>query len=61
MVGLTLHLSTGMRIQRLLDARELAAALLRGRLRQRHPDLDIRDINLLLIQELKVRGETRAP
>ena len=31
MVGLTLRLSTGMRIQRLLDARELAAALLRGR------------------------------
>ncbi len=36
----------------MLDAHELALAMIRGRLRQRFPDLSMRDLNLKLIEEL---------
>ena len=45
-------LSTARRIQVMLDARELAVGLMRGRLRKRFPDLSEREINLKLIEEL---------
>jgi hypothetical protein len=48
-------LSSGQRIRVMLDARELATGLIRGRLRRRYPDL-LRAINMKLIEEV-TRGE----
>jgi hypothetical protein len=45
------RLKPGQRLQRMLDARELAVGLMRGRLRC-HPDLSEREINLKLLEEL---------
>ncbi|MBL7162408.1 MAG: hypothetical protein ISS57_07360 [Anaerolineales bacterium] len=45
-------LSPARRIQVMLDARELAVGLMRGRMRKRYPDLSDREINLRLIEEL---------
>ena len=45
-------LSPGQRIRAMLDARELATGLIRGRLRRRHPDLSLRAINMKLIEEV---------
>jgi hypothetical protein len=45
-------LSPARRIQVMLDARELAVGLKRGRIRKRFPDLSDREINLKLIEEL---------
>jgi hypothetical protein len=36
----------------MLDARELAVGLIRGRLRQRYPRLSSREINLKVLEEL---------
>jgi hypothetical protein len=49
-------LTAGQRIRALLDARELAAGLIRGRLRRQHPNLSPRAINLKLVEEVS-RGE----
>jgi len=49
-------LSSGQRIRVMLDARELATGLIRGRLRRRYPDLSLRAINMKLIEEV-TRGE----
>jgi hypothetical protein len=49
-------LSSGQRIRAMLDARELAVGLIRGRLRQRYPDLSLRAINMKLIEEV-TRGK----
>ena len=45
-------LSPARRIQVMLDARELAVGLKRGRIRKRFPDLSDREINLKLVEEL---------
>ena len=45
-------LSPAKRIQVMLDARELAVGLMRGRLSQHYPDLSDREINLKLIEEI---------
>ena len=45
-------LSPGQRIQVMLDARELAVGLIRGRLRRRYPHLSPREINLKLLEEI---------
>ena len=50
------RLSPGQRIQRLLDARELAVGLIRGRLRHRYPDLSPRELNLKVLEEIE-RGQ----
>ena len=39
-IRLLARLTPGQRVQRLLDARELAVGLIRGRLRRRYPDLN---------------------
>jgi hypothetical protein len=49
-------LSPGQRIRVMLDARELATGLIRGRLRRWYPDLSLRAINMKLIEEV-TRGE----
>ena len=52
-VRLTSHLSVGQRVQRLLDGREMATGLMRGRLRRLHPDLSPADLNLKLLEVLE--------
>jgi len=47
------RLPPGRRIVALLDARELAVGLIRGRLRRRHPDLSPRALNLKVLEELE--------
>ena len=46
------RLSPGQRIRAMLDARELATGLIRGRLRRQHPHLSPRAINMKLIEEV---------
>jgi hypothetical protein len=46
------HLPPGRRIQAMLDARELAVGLIRGRLRRRYPDLSPRALNLTVLEEI---------
>ena len=45
-------LALGQRIQIMLDARELAVGLIRGRLRRRYPRLSPREINLKVLEEI---------
>jgi hypothetical protein len=49
-------LSSGQRIRVMLDARQLATGLIRGRLRRQYPGLSPRAINMKLIEEV-IRGE----
>jgi hypothetical protein len=53
------RLSPGGRIRVLLDARELAVGLIRGRLRSQFPDLDRRELNLKVLEELDRANRTR--
>jgi len=53
------RLSPGGRIQVMLDARELAVGLIRGRLRRRHPHLSTRELNLKVLEELRDHPVTR--
>lgn len=46
-------LSPGQRIQVMLDARELAVGLIRGRLRRQYPDLSLRELNLKVLEEIE--------
>ena len=46
------RLSPGGRIRVMLDARELAVGLIRGRLRRRYPDLSTRALNLKVLEEV---------
>ena len=46
------RLPPGRRIQVMLDARELAVGLIRGRLRRQYPDLSLRALNLKVLEEL---------
>jgi len=50
---LSARLTPGQRIQRMLDARELAVGLIRGRLRRRYPDLSSRELNLKVLEEIE--------
>ena len=46
------RLSWGGRIRLMLNARELAVGLIRGRLRRRYPDLSRAALNMKLVEEL---------
>ena len=46
------RLTPGQRIQVMLDARELAVGLIRGRLRRQYPHLSRREINLRVLEEI---------
>lgn len=46
------QLTPGGRIRLMLQARELAVGLMRGRLRRCYPELTPREINLKLLEEL---------
>lgn len=52
------QLSPGQRIQVMLDARELAVGLIRGRVRRHNPQLSPREINLKVLEELARAGRT---
>jgi hypothetical protein len=59
---LSARLTPGQRIQRMLDARELAVGLIRGRLRRRYPDLPARELNLKVLEEIeRAQGTSRRP
>jgi phage terminase Nu1 subunit (DNA packaging protein) len=49
---LLVRLSPGQRIRVMLDARELAVGLIRGRLRRQYPHLSTREINLKVLEEI---------
>jgi phage terminase Nu1 subunit (DNA packaging protein) len=52
------RLSPGQRIQTMLDARELAVGLIRGRLRRQYPDLSYRELNLKVLEEIARAKQT---
>ena len=54
------RLSAGGRIQAMLDARELAVGLIRGRLRRQYPDLSARAVNLKVLEEV-ARAQRTSP
>ena len=58
LVRLRGRLSPGQRLQAMLDARELAVGLIRGRLRRQHPDLSPREINLKVLEEIARAQQT---
>ena len=45
-------LTAGGRIRAMLDARELAVGLIRGRLRRRYPSLTTPELNLKVLEEI---------
>jgi hypothetical protein len=47
------------RVRVMLEARELAVGLIRGRLRQQYPHLSLREINLKVLEE--IAGADRTP
>ena len=53
------RLPPGGRIRVMLDARELAVGLIRGRLRRRYPGLSARALNLKVLEEVARAGRTR--
>ncbi len=46
------RLSPGQRIRVMLDARELAVGLIRGRLRRQFPHLGRRELNMRVLEEI---------
>jgi hypothetical protein len=57
---LLLQLPPHKRVRLMLDARELAVGLIRGRLRQRYPDLSSSELGLKVLEETS-RGERTFP
>jgi hypothetical protein len=57
---LAARLTPGQRIQRMLDARELAVGLICGRLRRRYPGLPSRELNLKVLEETEERKGAQA-
>ena len=53
------RLSSGQRIQRLLNARAFVVGLIRGRLRRSHPDLPPDALNLKVLEEVDRAGRAR--
>jgi hypothetical protein len=61
LLRLRLRLSPGQRLQAMLDARELAVGMMRGRLHSRYPDLSDQEINLKLLEEIERAQQIRFP
>jgi hypothetical protein len=53
LMRLRLVLSPGQRIQAMLDARALLVGIIRGRLRQRYPDLPEAELNMKVLEEIE--------
>lgn len=58
-VNLLAGLPAARRVRIMLDAREFAVGLMRGRLHRRYPELSVMEINLKVLEEL-TRAEQRA-
>ncbi|MBN1312033.1 MAG: hypothetical protein JXB30_11500 [Anaerolineae bacterium] len=54
------QLSPATRVRAMLEARELAVGLIRGRLRRCYPELSTADLNLKLLEELSHAGQRTA-
>ena len=48
-----IKLSSGQRIQAMLDARALLFGIMRGRVRRQYPNISNRDLNLKVIEEIE--------
>jgi hypothetical protein len=59
-VRLLASLPPGRRVRIMLDARELAVGLIRGRLRRQYPHLSLQAINMKVLEEL-ARAEPAEP
>ena len=59
-VLLLASLTPGRRVWLMLEARELAVGLLRGRLRRRYPELSTRELNLKVLDEIKDERRSHA-
>lgn len=55
------RLTPGQRIRVMLDARELAVGLIRGRLRRQYPQLSLREINLRVLEEIDRAKQRTSP
>ncbi|KAA3657043.1 MAG: hypothetical protein DWQ04_29280 [Chloroflexi bacterium] len=53
LMRLRLSLSSGQRIQAMLDARALVVGSIRGRLRKRHPNMSEADLNMKMLEEVE--------
>ena len=51
-IKLLAQLSPAQRVRTMLEARELAVGLMRGRLRRRYPDFSTAALNLKILEEL---------
>lgn len=51
-IKLLANLPPHKRVRAMLDARELAVGLIRGRLRRKYPELSTKSINLKVLEEL---------
>lgn len=48
-----MKLTSGQRLQAMIDANAVLTGIIRGRLRTRFPDLSDRDLNLKVIEEIE--------
>ena len=53
LMQLRLNLSPGQRIQAMLDARALVVGLIRGRLRNKYPEIPEAELNLKVLEEIE--------
>ena len=60
LMRLRLSLSPGQRIQAMLDARALVVGIIRGRLRNKYPDIPEPELNLKMLEEIE-RAQTVKP
>ena len=60
LMRLRLSLSPGQRIQAMLDARALVVSIIRGRLRNKYPDIPEPELNLKMLEEIE-RAQTVKP
>jgi hypothetical protein len=53
LMQIRLSLSTGQRIQSMLNARALVVGVIRGRLRNQYPDIPETELNLKMLEEIE--------
>jgi hypothetical protein len=58
LVHLRRRMSPGQRLQAMLDAREMAVGLIRGRLRRQYPGLSPRELNLKVLEGIACVQQT---
>ncbi len=53
LLRIRLSLTPGQRLQAMFDARALLVGIIRGRLRQQHPDLSEAELNMKMLEEIE--------